>query len=390
MRWPYRRTVLALTTLAFFATMAARMVISPVVPQIRADFGVSNTVVGVALTGLWMSYFLSQFPSGVLADRYGERPVILVSLGGTALASLALALSPVFFVFVVATLALGALAGLHYSVGTTLLTRTYDDVGKAIGVHTAGGPIAGLAVPGVAAWVGVRYGWEPAIAIGAVVAGVVFVLFARFVRPTEPQRPAQPMRERFEGGPLLELLRRPPIAFAIGISILSAFVWQATASFLPTFLHEFRGYPEPVAGGVFAAYFLVQGVASPLVGTASDRYGRDETTAVSLAIAALGFVALVAVPGWLATGFAVVTLGVGLSWSAAFLPRFFDVFTPEEEGAGFGFVRTVYGMLGALGSVGTGLLADAFGWGVAFGVLTALLVVVCIALVGNRAMGGRY
>ncbi|AGB17115.1 arabinose efflux permease family protein [Halovivax ruber XH-70] len=390
MRWPYKRTVLALTTLAFFATMAARMVISPVVPQIRADFGVSNTVVGVALTGLWMSYFLSQFPSGVLADRYGERPVILLSLGGTALASLALALSPVFGVFVVATLALGALAGLHYSVGTTLLTRTYDDVGKAIGVHTAGGPIAGLAVPGVAAWVGVRYGWEPAIAIGAVVAGIVFVLFARFVQPTEPQRPAQPMRERFEGGPLLELLRRPPIAFAIGVSILSAFVWQATASFLPTFLHEFRGYPEPVAGGVFAAYFLVQGVASPLVGTASDRYGRDETTAISLAIAALGFVALVAVPGWLATGFAVVTLGVGLSWSAAFLPRFFDVFTPEEEGAGFGFVRTVYGMLGALGSVGTGLLADAFGWGVAFGVLTALLVTVCAALLGNRAVGGRY
>lgn len=390
MRWPYKRTVLALCTLAFFATMVARLAISPVVPQIRADFGVSNTVVGVSLTGLWMAYFLSQFPSGVLADRYGERPVILLSLGGTAVASLALALSPIFAVFVLSTLALGAVAGLHYSVGTTLLTRTYADVGKAIGVHTAGGPAAGLVAPAIAAWIGVRYGWEPAVAIGAVVAVVVFALFARFVEPTEPKRPDQPMRERFELGPVVELLSRPSIAYAVVLSIIVAFVWQATASFLPTFLIEYRKFSGPTAGGIFSAYFLVQGVASPAVGTASDRYGRDGTTAASLAIAAVGFAVLVAVPGRLAVGVATVLLGVGLSWSAAFLPRFFDEFSSEEEGAGFGLVRTVYGLLGALGSVGTGLFADLFGWGIAFGILTGLLVLVCLVLVVNRSVGPGY
>ncbi len=370
--------------------MAARMAISPVVPQIRADFGVSNTVIGVALTGLWMTYSLSQFPSGVLADRFGERRVILLALGGTTLASLALALAPIFPVFVLATLALGSLAGLHYSVGTTLLTRTFDDVGKAIGVHTAGGPIAGLSVPVLAAWIGVRYGWEPAIAIGAVVAGVTFVAFARFVRPTEPKRPDQPMRERFQVGPLFELLTRPPIAFTVVISILSAYVWQATASFLPTFLHEFRGYPEPVAGTLFAAYFLVQGIASPLVGTASDRYGRDGTTAVALAVAAAGFLVLLVVPGWLAIGVGVLALGTGLSWTAAFLPRFFDEFEPEEEGTGFGFVRTVYGVLGALGSVGTGFVADLTDWAVAFGLLTALLALISLVLAINYRFDTGY
>ncbi|WP_254861953.1 MFS transporter [Halovivax gelatinilyticus] len=390
MQWPYRRTVLALCTLAFFATMVARLAISPVVPQITAEFEVTNTVVGFALTGLWMTYFLSQFPSGVLADRFGERSIILVSLGGTALASLALALSPVFGVFVLATLALGAMAGLHYSVGTTLLTRTHDDVGVAIGVHNAGGPVAGLSAPVVAAWIGSRWGWEPAVAIGAVVAVVVFVLFAWFVRPTEPRRPTQPMRERFEVTALVALISRPSIAFTIALSVLAAFVWQATASFLPTFLVEHHEYTTTEAGIVFSAYFLVQGVTSPGVGAASDRYGRDETTGVCLAIAALGFVALVAVPGPLATGFAVVALGVGLGWSSAFLPRFFDALSNDEAGAGFGLVRTVYGLLGALGSVTTGLFADLFGWAVAFGVLAGLLVVVCALLAGNRLLGTGY
>jgi len=48
MRWRYEETVLAMCTLAFLATMAARLVISPVVPRITAEFGVSNSVIGLA------------------------------------------------------------------------------------------------------------------------------------------------------------------------------------------------------------------------------------------------------------------------------------------------------------------------------------------------------
>jgi len=69
-------------------------------PVVTAEFDVSNTVIGFALTGLWASYFLTQYPSGVFADRFGERSVILVSIGGTAVASLAIATSPSIAVFV--------------------------------------------------------------------------------------------------------------------------------------------------------------------------------------------------------------------------------------------------------------------------------------------------
>ena len=68
-RWDYRWTVLSLCTLAFFATTVARLVISPVVPAIEAEFDAPSGLVGVALTGLWTAYALAQFPSGVLADR---------------------------------------------------------------------------------------------------------------------------------------------------------------------------------------------------------------------------------------------------------------------------------------------------------------------------------
>ncbi|SEW25278.1 MFS transporter [Natrinema salifodinae] len=390
LRWRYQETVLTMCTLAFLATMAARLVISPIVPRLTAEFGVSNSVIGVALTGMWMAYFLSQFPSGVFADKYGERRVILVAVGGTAVASAFLAIAPVFPVFVIGTIVLGAVAGLHYSVATSLLTRTYEEIGAAIGVHNSGGPIAGLVAPPIAAWVAVRYGWRAAIAIGAVVAVPIFVLFARSVRPIDPQRPDQAIADRLELGPLVDLLSRPEIAFTVVLAVLGDFVWQAVSSFLPAFLVAYRGQPETTASLVFGGYFIVQGITQVGVGAASDRYGRQVVTAVCMAFSVAGFALLIAVPGPVAVVAAVLLLGIGLGWGAALLPRFMDHLSATERSAGFGLVRTVYGVLGALGSVVTGTLADLFGWAVSFGFLAALLGVVFAALVVNRAFSLGY
>ena len=83
----YRYTVLILCTFVFFATMVARLAISPIVPAITSDFQISNTAIRIALTGMWLAYALVQFPSGILGDRFGERIVILFALGGTAIMS---------------------------------------------------------------------------------------------------------------------------------------------------------------------------------------------------------------------------------------------------------------------------------------------------------------
>lgn len=390
MEWRYNETVLVSSTLAFFATMVARLVISPVVPAITREFGVSNAVIGLALTGLWMCYFAAQYPSGVLADRFGERRIILVAVGGTAVASLLVAVAPVFAVFAVATVLLGGVAGLHYSVAASLLTRTYDEVGFAIGFHNSGGPAAGLVAPVAAAWVGVTYGWRPAVALGAVVALPVLGLFAWRVRPTDPRRPDQPMRERFELGPVVELLTRPKIAFTVCLAVAGAFVWQATASFLPTFLVEFRGQTETTAGLVFSAYFVVQAVTQVGVGAASDRFGRDVSTAGCMLSAAAGYGLLLTTTGLLPLAVAVFLVGLGLGWGGALLPRFIDELGEAERGAGFGLVRTVYGVVGSLGSVVTGTLASAFGWPVAVAVLVALLALVVVALATNWALGLGY
>lgn len=379
-RWSYQRTILAACTLAFFATMVARLAISPVVPLIEADLGVSNAWIGLALTGMWLTYALSQFPSGLLADREGERRVILLAVVGTALGSAIVAGAPVFPVFAVGAAVLGALAGLHYSVATSFLARTQPNAGTAIGFHNAGAPVAGLLAPVAAGSVGEHLGWRPAVAIGCVVALPAAGLFLLGVRPTPPQRPDERIRDRLELVPIVELLSRPRITYVGALCVGGEFVWQATASFLPAFLVGHHGYSPTTAGLVFSGYFVVQGVAQPVVGNLSDRIGRYVAAALTTVAGVAGYALLVLGTGLWAVLAATALVGLAMSWGAALLPAIVDELGTEEQAAGFGLVRTFYMVLGASGSVVTGVVAETVSWAAAFALLAAVLALVSVAL----------
>ncbi|MFO8099974.1 MAG: MFS transporter [Salinibacter sp.] len=372
--WSRQGAVLAACTLAFFATMAGRLAVSPVVPFLTDAFSVPNGAIGLALTGMWLAYALAQFPSGLLADRYGERRILLVAVGGTAAASLVLALSPSYSVFLATTALLGGVAGLHYSVATALLTRTTEKIGTAIGIHTAGAPLAGILVPMAAGAVGVWLGWRWALALGAVVAVPAALLVAYVVRARPPARPNQPVRERLRLRPLFELLSRPPIARTVGLSAAGMFVWQATASFLPTIFVEMHGYSNATAGLLFSGYFLAQGLTQPGLGALSDRIGRDAAASLAIGVGIVGY-GLLPLSGPLPVAvLSVACAGLAMGWGAALMPKFMDHLDEGERNAGFGLVRTVYMVLGAGGSAVTGVVADLFGWGVAVGGLIVLLV----------------
>lgn len=394
MNWRYAHTALGLCTLAFTATMVARLTISPLVPEITAAFEVTNATVGLALSGMWVAYAFSQFPSGILGDRYGEKRVILVAVGSTAVATLFIAASPSVLAFMLFTVVLGAGAGLHYTVATTFLTRQFDDIGRAIGVHIAGGPIAGLVAPPAATLVGARYGWRAGILLGTAVAVPAFALFAWKIRPTEPNRPDQPMRERFAPGSLVELLSRPSIGYTTALATLNAFTWQATASFLPTFLEIGGGLSGTLSALLFSLYFLVHGVTQPVTGSLSDRIGRDETVILTMAAGVAGFAFLVVATrdgtGLTPIVIGILLVGLAMSWGAPLQSRFMDLLSDAERGAGFGLVRTVYMVFGASGSVVVGAVSDVAGWTAAFGLLATVMAFGFLTLSANRVLGLGY
>lgn len=385
----YRWVALGLCTLALFVTVFARLAISPVVSNIVDDFTVTNTLVGLALTFMWISYAVTQYPSGVLADRFGDRLIILISVGGTGLTSLIIAGAPNFLVFTTGAILLGAVAGLHYSVATALLNRTFDEIGTAIGIHNGGAPLAGILAPIVIAWTAAEFGWRVALALSAVVAVPVFVGIAIWIRPSVPRRRDERLMSQFNLRRIPEIWRRPSILFTGFIATISDFTWQAVASFLPYFFVQYHELSQGEAAILFGVYFVALGILQIGVGYLADWSGYDSATALCMVAGIVGIGVIVlgsSIPIFVV---GVSLIGLSMGFGGAVFPRFMEQVPPEDQSVDFGIFRTCYMIAAALGPVVIGFLSDVYNWGVAFGFLAVVLGVAFLMLAGNYLIGSR-
>jgi MFS family permease len=331
-------------------------------------------------------------PSGAAGDRYGPRRVVLVALGCTAVAALALAAAPSVVAFGAFALLLGVGAGLYYTPATALLAARFEEVGRVIGVHRVGSQLAGLVAPALAALFGARFGWRVALGSGAAVALVVLTVLlvgdssTRRSRSTARPDGGASMRPRA----LVGLFARPPVALSAALAAMGEFAALATVSFLPTFLVEHHGLPLPTAGALFGAYFVVVASLQPVSGWVSDRLGRDAVTGALFAAGVVGYVALAVGSGLAVAIPAVALVGVAMAWGPPVQSRAVDALADAERGVGFGVVRTGYILVGALGPVVVGTLADSAGWAVGFGLLAGTLAVAAVALaLAHRHDGER-
>lgn len=388
-RWHGRYTVLALCTLAYFGVRFSEYVVSVLYVDIKAGVGVSDLVLGVGFTVGTATYALSQLPSGVLGDRFGERRVVLWALGGTALGSLLLALSTSVALLVGGMALLGGVSGAYYSPATSLLADRFAATGRAIGVHRLGAQVVGFTGP-LVTLAAVAAGWRVVLALGGGVALVAFAGFSTFVSPRSTTRPDGSMVADLTPGALWEVLADPPVAFTTGVAALAQFADTATFSFLVGALSEFHGLSAPLAGTLFAVYFGATTVAQPVAGTLSDRVGRDRVTVAVLVVGSGGYLLLAARRGLPETALGVCLVGVGMGWGPPVQSRLVDHLPTEGRGRGFGLVRTVYIGFAALCGVVVGGLVTLVGWGCAFVLLAVVLALPAGALLANRALTLGY
>jgi MFS family permease len=362
---------------AYFAVRFCQVIVGSVVPGVIATFGVSRGTVGLALTGMWVVYAAVQLPSGVLADSYGERTVVVVAMLLLGTATLGLAIAPVFSLFVVAVAAMGGAAGMYYNPATTLLDRTSDGMGQTIGLHRVGAQVAGVVAPATAAVAALRYGWRTTVVIATVSALLAIGAFVVATRATPPA----PRGSEPPSFTVAWLSGRHSLT-STAMMTLVEFVTVAAMAFLPTVFLERHGVAASGANLLFALFFAVAAVSQPLAGWLSDRYGRDRTIAALAGAGILGYGGLAVGASTLLLGVAVGFAGLAMGSTPVIQSRLLDDLSPEERGAGFGVFRTVYLLLGASGTVATGTVADRAGWDVATGLLglcfLLILVVACV------------
>lgn len=381
-----RRSTLYVLASGNFTQFGMRVLIAALVPFILIDFGTTKADIGLALSGMWAIYALFQFPSGILADQYGERQLLLIGLAGSTASVVLVALAPSFASFALLLVALGASTGLFYPPASVLVTRLYEEHGGAIGVLAAAGTFAGLVYPSVGGIAAEHVGWRPVLALTALFTGGVVIATIGVVPRVPPVNDGSTLRSTINVTAYWGLLTRPPLLYTTLVAVTFIFTFQGLSSFYPTFLVEYHGIDRSIAGAMLGGVLGVSSVAQPIAGRLSDTASRDSALVVSILLLVTGFAVLLGVHSITGALVGSFVLGTGLSFPGPLQARFMDLLAESERGYGFGLVRTVYMFCGASGSVVVGTLADMSGWVPAYSAVAACLVGCLVFLGANRLL----
>jgi predicted MFS family arabinose efflux permease len=368
-----RGWLLGAVSVGWFLVLGMRFVVPGILPTITADFGVSASAAGFAVTVLWVTYAVVQFPAGLLADRIGERVLLAAALLLAASGLVSYTFTPTFGLFVVATGVFGLGTGLYGPPRGTVLATAYDDNdGAAFGVMLAAGSVGAAVLPALAAVAVTSVGWRTALGVLT----PVFLFAAAGIWWAVPGAGAttsgadRSVPSAVVGA--VRAVRNRRVALAVVGATLMLFAFQAVTAFLTTYLTRTKAFSQGGAGTVLGTLFLVGALSQFAGGGLADRYGAPRVLA---AVGAVSVVPLVALPlsgGLVVPAVLSALVGVRMSIGPVSNAYIIDLLPDDVQGTAWGALRTGFFIIGSFGSTVVGVMADAGLFDAAFYLLAAI------------------
>jgi DHA1 family tetracycline resistance protein-like MFS transporter len=355
--------------------------VMPLLASYAAAFDAGGAAIGALVAAYSATHFLLAPLWGRVSDRIGRRPVLLLGILGTLIASLVFALADRFALLVLSRIVAGGFgATLHIAQayvadqsGQGDRTRVMGLVGAAYGVGFIAGPLIGgvtsglgRAAPGLAA---------------TVLAAINLVVAARWL--------PEPARRHAQAGPALPPAHRMParrFAAPFGAAFASTLAFTVIYVVLPLHAEAALGYSRSTVSYLFALVgtmnALVQG---GVVGRLAPRLGEGRLVTLGGLLMAAGLASLPHGTGDaslhpLLLG-ALVLLGAGYGFvgpaEAGYVSRAAE---PADQGRMLGLLQSINSVSRIVGPVAAGTVLALGGATLAF--LTAAAAATGAAVLG--------
>jgi MFS transporter, SHS family, lactate transporter len=360
------------------------------VKAIATEFGTKPSAIlgAVFLTQAFLP--LGALVFGMLADRYGRRPVLIFNILSFSVIELACAFAPSLNVLLVLRALFGIAMGGEWGVGAALTFETLPKEGRGAfsGILQEGYAFGSILASAAFALFFHRIGWRGLFMIGA--SPALLVLYVQTRVEESPVWLAGAVKRR-EGrvGPLIpahltEFLPR----FLFLILLMTAFMSfsHGTQDVYPTFLEVQMGL-KPAIVGLIGVFYGLGSIAGGFVfGALSERWGRKR----AIIVAAL--LSIPVIPLW-AYGHSAFSLGAGAvlmqfmvqgAWGV--VPAYLTELSPAPVRATApGLAYQLGGLITSWNGKAQALMAER--WGTYPPVLAITVVIVALALAGFAAMG---
>jgi MFS family permease len=377
---PAMRRLMALVAAVMFVETMFFAVVTPLLPHLVAEFGLSKAQAGVLVGAYPAGTMIGSLPAGWLAARVGVRGTVVAGLGLLAASSVAFAFAGSALLLDAARFAQGIGGAAAWAGGFGWLVRSApaDRRGTAFG-GVMGVAVAGVVFGPVLGAVAVAVGDE--IVFCAVAAIDVALLALAAATPAPPPSRRSDVRALFHA-----VAQERRVATGVWLTCIPGLVFGAVGVLAPLRLDALGAG----TGGVAAVFLVAAGaeaVTSPVSGRLSDRYGRLRPSLVGLVG---GAVALALLPWpdalWVVGALVVVNASlVGFLWAPAGVliadgAESLDI----EPGVAFALNNLAWSIGETLGAAGSAWLAETTSDAVPY-LLLALLCAATFAVLASRA-----
>jgi MFS family permease len=390
-RAPHMRIVGAVSA-AHFVSHYYILLLAPLLPFVRAEYGVSYTEIGFAFAAFNVVSTVLQTPVGFLVDWLGARILLIAGLAIGASAFTVAGLVDSFWVMV----AMFALAGVgntvYHPADYALLSHHVpsDRIGQAFSVHTFAGMLGSAVAPASLLLMQSLWGWRGAF-VGAGILGlaVAAVLLAMHENP-DVKITVAPLDADANGAVGWRLLLSPPILLNLVFFVLLAMLSGGTNNYSVVALGALYGTPVTTANAALSGNLLLSAIGVLIGGVLVVRTTRHGLVATAGLAGIALFIALVAqidlgslalVAAMSAAGFC---SGVIMP-SRDMIVR--EVTPPGSFGKVFGFVTTGFNIGGIISPLIFGAIMDHGSPKLVFLLVAAfsLIAIVTVATLPRRA-----
>lgn len=385
---------------------ANRTVLSPLFKILALEWGLSKTQLGFLNSAFFLIYTLMQVPTGLLADRFQRKLVLLPGFLLQGLGVLAGGLAGGYFPFLLSRLATGLGQSTFYATQYALAQGAIPLEKRALGTSVinsgmAFGIAGGLALGSFFVY-NLRLGWRvPFFLLSAFTLALTWLMAHVIVEKNDPIHPGRPGANE-DGPPPGQ--RSSPAVKSPGVSRITLFSRDLTLSYLtvfstmygffviltwlPFYLQTVRGYSGEEAGLVSILVPFCAVPAGLLAGRISDLLGRRRSVMLGLlpfSTLALLLIVLATNRLWLILGLILYGAAGKLVLDPLMVSMVADVTPPGIYATAFGVLNFVGTISTVLAPAITGYLADLTGsFNSGFYLAASLQGLAFLALLGVR------
>jgi DHA1 family tetracycline resistance protein-like MFS transporter len=358
-------------------------IIVPILGRYAERFGASGLTVGLLFASFSLAQLLCAPLLGRLSDRIGRKPVIVISLIGTALGSFITGAAGVLWLLFAGRIVDGASGG-SLSVAQAAVAdlapeaerpRLIGLLGAAFGV----GFVLGPAIGGLAALGGPH--------VPFYVAGVLATInaIAAIIRLPETRRPGDRVHRRWFTTPTSQILRH--LAFIGFITVVAFTAFEATFSL---FGDRRFGLTEASSAAVFLGVGLVLvGIQGGAYGPLVQRFGTQRLLTIGLGFLIAGLAVMSVAKVWPVLVLSLLLLSVGQGCASPSLTSLVTQHAPpERRGEALGFQQSAYAVGRVLGPPAAGAMFDRIGIWSPY-LAGSVLCVVALGLAVTWSLDGR-